>query len=110
MNRTSKRLVQILMSAFGACIVGYFVYQTIFGNQGWFAMLRAQQDVAQANGRLEVLQKDRQELQHKTQLLRAGSMDPDLLEEKSRELLNYSKPNEIVILTQPKDGSVAAPR
>jgi len=102
MNRTSKRIFQMLLSAFGACMVGYFVYLTILGNHGWFAMLRAQHDVSVAQEQLDTLQKERAELQHKTQLLRANSLDPDLLEEKSRELLNYSKPNEIVILTPQK--------
>jgi cell division protein FtsB len=104
MGRTSRRLAQLMLSVFGACIVGYFVYLTVLGHNGWFAMLRAKQEVADAQEKLDRYQKERAELQHKTQLLRAGSLDPDLLEEKSRELLNYSKPNEIVILTPEKNG------
>ncbi len=62
-------------------------------------MVRMQHEVGRAETTLSRLRKEREELQHRTQLLKNESLDPDLLEEKSRELLNYSKPNEIIILT-----------
>lgn len=65
-------------------------------------MLRLQHDVVAAQDTLSQLQKNRHELAHRVQLLHPESLDPDLLEEKSRELLNYSKPNEIIILTPPE--------
>lgn len=98
-RKKSKWLQHTLWSTLGAIIVGYFLYHTIQGERGWFAMLRMQHEVTIAESTLTKLQKDRAELQHRTDLLRTDSMDPDLLDEKSRELLNYSKPNEIVILT-----------
>lgn len=98
-RRSKRRLRQILLSAFGALIVGYFLYHTIQGERGWLAMLRMQHEVGVAETNLSGLQKEREELEHRTQLLRGKSLDPDLLDEKSRELLNYSKPNEIIILT-----------
>ena len=79
-------------------LVGYFLYHTIEGNRGWFAMLRMQNEVKSAEKTLVRLQEKRKELDHRTQLLKKDSLDPDLLDEKSRELLNYSKPNEIIIL------------
>jgi cell division protein FtsB len=79
------------------------LYHTLQGDRGWFAMLRMQHEVTAAQATLSQLQKDRAELQHRTQLLHTNSLDPDLLEEKSRELLNYSKPNEIVVLTPPEN-------
>ncbi len=66
-------------------------------------MLRLQNEVNMAKASLERLQQEHKELDHRVQLMRPGSMDPDLLDEKSREMLNMSKPNEIVILTPPTD-------
>jgi cell division protein FtsB len=66
-------------------------------------MLRLQQQVDAAQGSLSQLQQERHELEHRVQLMRPDSLDPDLLDEKSRELLNYSKPGEIVILTSPSE-------
>jgi len=99
---------QTLWSLLGALIVGYFMYHTIQGERGWVAMIRMQHEVKTAETTLARLKQEREELQHRTELLRNDSLDPDLLEEKSRELLNYSKPNEIIILTPPEDGAAPA--
>lgn len=101
MLRINKRIQQTFWTLLGACVVGYFIYHTIQGDRGWFAMIRTQNEVKAAQDTLAKLQQERQELRHRTQLLTNG-IDPDLLEEKSRELLNYSKPNEIVVLTPPQ--------
>src|SRR5271163_4354150 len=94
-----RRTLQTIASVLGACIVGYFLYHTIQGDRGWLAMLRLQQQVNTAQDSLSQVQKERQALEHRVQLMRPNTLDPDLLDEKSRELLNYSKPGEIVILT-----------
>jgi len=99
LKKKTKWFQQTLFSVVGAMIVGYFLYHTIQGERGWFAMLRMQHEVKTAETTLAKLKKDREELQHRTELLRNDNLDPDLLEEKSRELLNYSKPNEIIVLT-----------
>ncbi len=97
-----KRIGRFLLSASGALIVGYFLYHTFQGERGWFAMLQTQHEVNVAQATLAKVKKEREEMERRTQLLRGNSLDPDLLEEKSRELLNYSKPNEIIILTPPE--------
>jgi cell division protein FtsB len=100
---------QTVASALGACIVSYFLYHTIQGDRGWLAMLRLRQEVAMAQTDLSQLQKERQELEHRVALMRPNSLDPDLLDEKSRELLDYSKPGEIVVLTPPQAPSQGNP-
>jgi cell division protein FtsB len=101
MLAVNKHTWRTIASALGACVVGYFLYHTVQGDRGWLAMLRLQQQVNGAQSELSQLQKEDQNLDHRVQLMRPASLDPDLLDEKSRELLNYSKPDEIVILTQP---------
>jgi len=99
MTLVNRNTLRTIASALGACVVGYFLYHTVQGDRGWLAMLRLQQQVNTAQSGLSQLQKEHHELEHRVQLMRPDSLDPDLLDEKSRELLNYSKPNEIVILT-----------
>jgi cell division protein FtsB len=98
----SKRTWQTAASVAGACIVGYFLYHTVQGDRGWLAMLRLQNQVAASQSNLSQLQQEHNQLNHRVQLMRPGSMDPDLLDEKSREMLDYSKPNEIIVLTPPE--------
>ncbi|MFA6279957.1 MAG: septum formation initiator family protein [Bdellovibrionales bacterium] len=100
---------QLFWSLIGASLVGYFLYHTVQGDRGWFAMLRVQNEIKIGEANLARLTKEREELEHRTTLLRDKSMDPDLLDEKARELLNYSKPNEIIILT-PQDKSPDLPK
>ena len=99
-NRAQRaRLQQLFWSLLGVLIVGYFLYHTVQGERGWFAMVRLQNEVQTAQSTLGNLSEERLELERRTQLLRSDNMDPDLLDEKSRELLNYSNPDEIVVLT-----------
>lgn len=95
----NKRTGQTIASVVGACIVAYFLYHTIQGDRGWLAMLRLQNQVRTQQENLSQLQQEHKELDHRVQLMRPDHLDPDLLDEKSREMLNYSKPNEIIILT-----------
>jgi len=99
MMLVNKHRWQTIASALGACVVGYFIYHTVQGDRGWLAMVRLQQQVHVAEDGLSQLQKDRQQLEHRVQLMRPESMDPDLLDEKSRELLDYSKPGDVIVLT-----------
>ena len=95
----SKRARHTILSVLGACIVVYFIYHTIQGDRGWVSMLRLQHEVEQAEQTLTKLQDEHQRLDHHERMMRSNSIDPDLLEEQARKNLNYSKPNEIIILT-----------
>ena len=94
-----KRTWQFLVSALGVCVVAYFLYHTVEGDRGWFAQVRLQNEVDAAQARLTTLQAEREALDRRVRLMRPESLDPDLLEEEARKTLNYSKPNELVILT-----------
>lgn len=97
----AKRTWQTILSVLAACIVVYFLYHTIQGDHGWMAMLRLKNEVAVSQSNLSQLQKEHEDLDHRIHLMRPDSLDPDLLDEESRKALDYTKPNEIVILTPP---------
>ena len=99
----------MIASVIGACIVGYFLYHTIEGDHGWVAQMHLQNEVDAAQGQLVKLQQQHQELDHRVHLMRPESLDPDLLDEQARKTLDYSKPNEIIVLTPP-DKTVAPPK
>ncbi len=94
-----KRTWQFVASIIGACIVGYFLYHTVEGERGWVAEVRLQNEKRAAEEELSKLRKEREALERRVNHLRPEHMDPDLLEEEARKKLNYSKPNEIIILT-----------
>jgi cell division protein FtsB len=68
--------------------------------------LRAKQDldeqIAQLNGELAGLRAERARWERRVLLLRSGSIDPDMLDERARTLLNYADPRDLTLrLTQP---------
>ncbi len=65
-------------------------------------MLRLKNELAASEANLSHLQKEHQDLDRRIHLMRPESLDPDLLDEESRKALDYTKPNEIVILTPPE--------
>ena len=98
----AQRGWSLLASAVGVAIVGYFVYHTIEGDHGWRAMTKLQAQVSTAESTLSALQSEHKDLDRRVQMMRPEHLDPDLLDEESRKQLDYSKPNEVVIM-MPKE-------
>jgi cell division protein FtsB len=93
------RTWQIVAPVVGVCIVGYFLYHTVEGERGWVAEVHLQSETKAAEETLAKVREERETLERRVKLMRPERLDPDLLEEEARKTLNYSKPNEIVILT-----------
>jgi len=104
----AKRTWQMVASVIGACIVGYFLYHTVEGERGWVAQMHLQNQVQTAQDTLARLRQEHEALDHRVHLMRPETLDPDLLDEESRKTLNYSKPNEIIILSPPDKNKPAA--
>jgi len=66
------------------------------------AMRQLSQQVAVARLELEIEQKKRKTLEHNTKLLHPESLDPDMLDERARLMLNYGYPDDIVVLPDVK--------
>jgi len=93
-----RALRQIVGPLVGVCVVGYFAYHTVHGDRGLVALTRLQDQVAEANATLAQVSAEKAEMQRRADMLRPDNLDPDLLEERSRAVLNYSHPDELIIL------------
>lgn len=91
--------------AIGACAVVYFAYHAVHGDRGLIAWWDLAQEVAAARTFLGELVAERRALDHRVKLLSPASLDPDLLDERVRLMLNYGRPDEIVIFLGPPPGS-----
>ncbi len=92
-----RRARDVIGPVLGFCIVGYFVYHSIEGDRGLLAYARLTERLADAHAQLEEVQAERQALERRVSLLRTDNLDPDMLDERARAVLNYSRPDEIVI-------------
>ena len=103
MNKNARYIFNVVLSVLGLFIVVYFVYTAVQGERGFFELKRLKAEVAQAEEDLARLKEEKESLEHKISLMRGENADEDLLEEEARRLLNFSKPNEVIILTPESD-------
>lgn len=92
------RARQVLLPAFGVSAVLYFAYHGINGDRGLLAWRARQQQLDNERAKFESARAERQDLERRVKLLYPENLDPDMLDELSRRLLNYGRPGEIVIL------------
>ena len=96
-----RRAGDVIGPVLGFCIVGYFVYHSIEGDRGLTAYVQLTERLAEAKAQLEEIQAERKALERRVKLLRADNLDPDMLDERARRVLNYSRPDEIIIQDAP---------
>jgi cell division protein FtsB len=79
-------------------VIGYFFVNAFTGNHG----LRAQQDLdqqyAELSDELARLKGERIEWQRRVQLLKSDSIDPDMLDERARAVLDYLDPRDVTMM------------
>lgn len=80
-----------------AALVGYFAYYTVEGERGLIALTRLQSQEARLETESAALKADREALDLKVTSLRPNSLDLDRLDERTRLLLNDSRPDELII-------------
>ena len=99
----TRRRLRSFLTALGlyvgaALLIGYFGVNAYTGNHG----LRAKQDLdhqfAELSDELAKLKQDRGEWQRRVALLKAESIDPDMLDERARAMLGYLDPHEITLM------------
>lgn len=99
---THKRLRTIL-SAIGLYLgavlfIGYFGVNAFTGDRGIKAKKDLDAQIAQLSTELAQLQKERARWERRTGLLQSDRLDPDMLDERARAMLDYVHPHDVVML------------
>jgi len=79
-------------------VMVYFGYNVIIGDLGLLSRWRLADEVSQLEYKLDKLNQRRKQLEQKVSLVRPESLDPDMLDERARIILNLAHPNDITIL------------
>ena len=99
---TRKRLRSILSTlglyVMAALLIGYFGVNAYSGNHGLKAKEDLDLQIATLSTDLDRLKLDRAQWERRVALLRAGKLDPDMLDEQARALLDYAAPNELTLM------------
>lgn len=80
-------------------VAAYFIYHLIVGDHGIRARARMEHQIAASQGELAGLTVVRKRLERDVSLLRAEALDPDMLDERARAILNFAHPNDLVIVS-----------
>jgi cell division protein FtsB len=92
-RRTRHAAVQALL----ASVVVYLLYHALQGDRGWFAWQRVTRELGTADALHEHLMAERKRMELRANLLRSDHLDPDMLEERARLLLDFGHPDDLII-------------
>lgn len=87
-----------MMAVIGICLSVYFSYHLIAGQRGYFRLTTLEKRIASVSGEHDALKQQRLALEKKVIMMRPGSIDRDLLEERARHVLGYRHADELILL------------
>jgi cell division protein FtsB len=102
---THRRLRTVLnalaLYTIAGLVIGYFGVNAYTGNRGIKARQDLDQQIAQLSSELSALKAERATWERRVSLLRPDSLDPDMLDERARALLDYVDPRELTLRLKP---------
>ncbi len=93
-HKLPKKLIEPLLVAFGFF---YIVFHVLSGEHGVYALLKEERRLEILKAELNQVSGERKELEHRVHLMSSGSLDPDMLDEQARKILDDAQENEVVI-------------
>ena len=111
---TRKRLRSILTTLglyiVAALLIGYFGVNAYNGNHGLKAKEDLDHQIAALTVERDQLKVERGQWERRVALLRSDKLDPDMLDEQARALLDYTAPNELTLMYQWRPSTAPAAR
>jgi cell division protein FtsB len=81
-----------------ALFIGYFGVNAYTGNHGIVAKQNLDQRIADLVRELDATRAERERWEHRVALLKADRIDPDMLDERARQLLDFADPRDVTVL------------
>lgn len=96
-----SRRLDLSVSLVCLALLGYFAWHAYKGPRGYGYQHGLESKAALLQDEFDTEQRARVRLEHKVALLRPESLDPDMLDEMARSLLEVAAPNELVTFQKP---------
>lgn len=110
---TRKRLRSILTAlglyVLAALLIGYFGVNAFSGNHGLNAKQDIDQQIGALSSELAKVQVERKQWERRVALLKPRGLDPDMLDERARALLDYAHPNDLTLMLRPQRPGTGSP-
>ena len=92
-------LTGLALYTMAAALIGYFGVNAYTGKYGLHAQAALDQEMIALTSELARLKQERIALEQRVSLLRAESLDPDMLDERARFQLEFAHPRDLVRVT-----------
>ena len=96
-----RGLRAIVLPALFLSLVGYFLYNATQGDRGLQAYAIRQEQLKIVQADLAKAQADQAGWDRRVSELRSQHLDPDMLDERARSMLNLADPTDVVVLYGP---------
>jgi cell division protein FtsB len=96
-RRLRSVLTALCLYAGAALVIGYFWANAYSGNHGLLAKQNLDLQIAQLTVELNALKSERAIWERRVVLLKPESLDPDMLDERARALLDYVDSRDVVL-------------
>jgi cell division protein FtsB len=101
-RRLRSFLNAIALYTIAALLIGYFGVNAYTGEHGLIAKRDLDQDIAQLTRELDAAKAERAVWQRRVSLLKPDNLDPDLLDERARLLLDDADPRDLTLMLKPR--------
>ena len=91
-------LTALCLYVVAALFIGYFGVNAYTGKNGIKAREGLDRQIADLAGELERVKAERVRWERRVALLKSDRIDPDMLDERARQLLNYADPRDVTIM------------
>ncbi len=87
-----------MLAVIGLCLSFYFCYHLVAGQRGYFSLISLESQTASTTAEYAALKSEREAVEKRVIMMRPGSIDRDLLEERARHVLGYRYKDELIML------------
>lgn len=100
---TRKVIINLFKSLLLATTIFYFSYHMVSGEKGILAMINLTQQINSAEMEANKIRIEREEIEHRVNMMSPKSLDADLLDEQARHMLGYKGKGEVVYIEKWQD-------
>jgi cell division protein FtsB len=101
-KRLKSVMTGLILYALAALMIGYFGVNAFTGNRGLTARQALDQQSEELTVEIARLKAERALWQRRVALLRSDRIDPDMLDERARALLDYADPKDLILAVKPR--------
>jgi cell division protein FtsB len=98
--RLRSFLSTLCLYVMAALLIGYFGVNAYTGNHGLRAKKDLDREISELSADLDHSKAERELWQRRVALLKSDSLDPDMIDERARALLDYVDPRDVVVLVK----------